>query len=201
MVATTGAKLLPDSAVETLCKEVVPAAFMLTPNIPEAKLILSAMGQTPPEIRGLDDLRDLAVAVQMLGPQYVLLKGGHVPLTSDYKVAQTNEEKSVIANVLVSESVCEVIESPYRDSKNTHGTGCSLACEMIYWWQRAENVANGKAAAIACNLASGQQVLSAVRAACQYVDAGIEYGAGRRLGRGCGPIDHFHSLQISLFAP
>lgn len=54
-------------------------------------------------------------------------------------------------------------------------------------------------AAIACNLAEGQNVSDAVRAACRYVDAGIRTSIS--LGQGAGPLNHFHSLQILPFAP
>lgn len=54
-------------------------------------------------------------------------------------------------------------------------------------------------AAIACNLANGHNVSTAVRSACHYVDAGIRLSPD--LGQGSGPINHFHSLQVLPFAP
>lgn len=129
MVATSGAQLLPENAVKTLCSEILPQAFILTPNIPEANLILREAGQLAVDINGIDDLKRLAAAIQKLGVRYVLLKGGHIPLTSDYKVAQSDGDKKIIVNVLTGNDVVNVFESGYQISKSTHGTGCSLACE------------------------------------------------------------------------
>lgn len=181
MVATTGAQLLPEEAVQTLCKDLLPQTYILTPNIPEANLILKEAGHPSVPVDDLEGLKKLGSSLHQLGVKYVLLKGGHIPLTKDLKVAKTDAEKSVVVNVLIGNNICEVVESPYQNCKNTHGTGCSLA------------------SAIACNLSQGQSVSSAVRAACRYVDAGIR--SNPNLGNGSGPLNHFHSLQVLPFAP
>ena len=131
MVATTGAVLLPESAVKTLCKDLLPKTYLLTPNIPEANLILREAGRKAIDVKDLDDLKKLAAVLQTLGPAYVLVKGGHLPLTSDYKVAKSEKDKKIVVNVLWGNDVVEVIETPYQKSKNTHGTGDSLACTYI----------------------------------------------------------------------
>ena len=180
MVATTGAQLLPEAAVKTLCQDLLPQTFLLTPNIPEANLIIKEAGRSPVDVQDLEGLKRLACSLHELGVKYILLKGGHIPLTSDHKVAKTADQKRIVVNVLVGDGMCEVTESPYQNSKNTHGTGCSLA------------------SAIACNLAQGQEISNAVRAACRYVDAGIRSSVN--LGKGSGPLNHFHSLQVLPFA-
>ena len=129
MVATTGARLLPNSAVKIMCNELIPKAFLLTPNIPEANVLLKEAGKPSVEVQDLEGLKTLGHAVLGLGSTYVLIKGGHLPLTSEYQVAKTAEDKKITANVLVGEGTLEVIETPYQNSKNTHGTGDSLACE------------------------------------------------------------------------
>jgi hypothetical protein len=73
------------------------------------------------------------------------------------------------------------VESEYQNSRNIHGTGCSLA------------------SAIAANLASHETLPTAVRHACRYVEVGTT--TSRDLGSGNGPINHFHSLQRLPFAP
>ena len=187
MVATTGATLLPEKAVKTLCEELLPRTYILTPNIPEAHLILREAGQQPIDIKDLEGLKKLGSSLQALGPEFVLVKGGHLPLTSDYKVAKTDKEKQIVVNILLGKDattgadISEVIESPYQDSRNTHGTGDSLA------------------SAISCSLANGQAITTAVRSACRYIDAGIR--TSTNLGQGSGPLNHFHSLQILPFAP
>ncbi|KAK5118046.1 hypothetical protein LTR62_004092 [Meristemomyces frigidus] len=181
MVATSGARLLPEQAVKTLCDSLLPLAFLVTPNIPEANLILKECGQTPIDVKDLGGLKQLARAIHQLGPKYVLIKGGHLPLTAQHAVANSEDEKSIVANVLYGHDVDEVIELVYQKSKNTHGTGCTLA------------------SAITCELAKNGSVVSAVRRGCQYVEAAIKNSID--LGRGSGPINHFHSLQVLPFAP
>ncbi|KAI1375948.1 Phosphomethylpyrimidine kinase-domain-containing protein [Hypoxylon crocopeplum] len=181
MVATTGAQLLPSQAVNELRTLLLPQAFILTPNIPEAKLLLSDSGSQTIEIRNADDLEVIARKVLELGPKWVLIKGGHVPFKKDGSVATTPEEREIVVNLLLGEGHATRIESPYIDSKNTHGTGCSLA------------------SAIASNLSRGLKPVDAVKAACRYVEAGIKYAPG--YGRGSGPLNHFHSVLILPFAP
>lgn len=196
-MATTGAQLLPDTAVKALCDDLLPCTFLLTPNIPEANLLLEEAGRTPVDVQNVDDLKQLAEAVNELGPKHVLIKGGHVPMPSSVDKSRDQETK-VIANILFGQGVSEVIECPYRESKNTHGTGCSLACNVLTKVTILPTT-NKVLAAIACNLAKGHALNAAVRQACKYVDAGIQQGID--LGRGSGPINHFHSLQVLPFAP
>lgn len=181
MVATSGAQLLPESAVKTLCLELLPVSTILTPNVPEAKLMLKEAGKDSIEVHNLDGLKALAGAVHALGPKYVLLKGGHLPLDANYSIAKTDDEKKMVCNVLFGNNVINVIEFPYHKSENTHGTGCSLA------------------SALACNLAIGNDIVQSVIAASRYVDAGIKTAV--KLGRGSGPINHFHSIQVLPFPP
>ena len=130
IVATSGARLLPHGAVKTLIEELLPLTTILTPNIPEAQLLLNSAGIHSSEIRTLDDLVAMAKAVRNLGPQYVLLKGGHLPLTKDRVVPTKDEEKHVVVDILYDGESITLFESDFIVSKNTHGTGCSLACTL-----------------------------------------------------------------------
>jgi hydroxymethylpyrimidine kinase/phosphomethylpyrimidine kinase len=134
MVATSGAQLLPHDAVKELRAGLLPLTTVLTPNIPEATLFLQDAGVPAPEIRGVEDLEAIARAVQALGPEWVLVKGGHAPLKADLTVARAPEEKEVVVDVLYGHGRLYRIQGPYQDSKNTHGTGCSLACRFAGWW-------------------------------------------------------------------
>jgi len=131
MVATSGARLLPEAAVSVLCKELIPLTYLVTPNIPEAKLLLQEAGKTPTDVQDLQGLKLLAKAVHSLGPKYVLIKGGHLPLTASRKVARSDSEKVVVANVLYDGTKSEAVELPYQNSRSTHGTGCTLACTTV----------------------------------------------------------------------
>jgi len=128
MVATTGAQLLPDNAIETLVSELLPLTTILTPNLPEAQLLAKHAGTPFEDIRGTADLQKLAEFISTLGPKYVLLKGGHLPLSKDRIVSSNDADKHVVVDVLYGEEQSWVFESEYIQSKNTHGTGCSLAC-------------------------------------------------------------------------
>ncbi|KAI8966764.1 Phosphomethylpyrimidine kinase-domain-containing protein [Daldinia sp. FL1419] len=180
MVATTGAKLLPSEAVNELRTLLLPQTFILTPNIPEAQLLLSESGKGSVDIQRADDLEIIAQKVLELGPKWVLIKGGHVPFKKDGSIATTPEERDIVVDLLLGEGRATRIESPYIDSTNTHGTGCSLA------------------SAIASNLSKGLKPVEAVKAACRYVEAGIRSAPG--YGKGNGPLNHFHSVLTLPFS-
>ncbi|GJC80975.1 putative hydroxymethylpyrimidine/ phosphomethylpyrimidine kinase 2 [Colletotrichum liriopes] len=100
MIATSGAELLPREAVAELLEGLLRLTTVLTPNVPEAKLILEDSGYKSIEVNGVKDLEELAKSVQALGPEWVLVKGGHAPFKADLTVAETEEEKSVVVDVL-----------------------------------------------------------------------------------------------------
>ena len=179
MVATSGAQLLPGDAVRVLREKLLPLTTILTPNVPEAAMLLNDAGVEFEHPSKLEDMKVLARLVHGLGPKYVLLKGGHLPLSKTYK--KEKDRKEVLVDVLFDGKDFGLVESAYLTSKNTHGTGCSLA------------------SAIAANLALGHSMESAVQKACRYVEAGIR--TSRDMGRGSGPINHFHSMQLVPYAP
>lgn len=132
MVSTSGSELLPTSAVAAFIEHIFPHTYLLTPNIPEAKLLLSTLNITVDAVTSVETVIEIAKALQTHGPKNILLKGGHIPfrkIGTKYYLAEKEGEREVVVDVLVVEggtAVC--VESPYVDSKNTHGTGCSLAC-------------------------------------------------------------------------
>jgi hydroxymethylpyrimidine kinase/phosphomethylpyrimidine kinase len=133
MISTSGAQLLPPEAVSNL-RTMLLRHSILTPNIPEAKLLLSDAGIATKEIESVVDMETMAQTIQQeLGPAWVLVKGGHVPLKPDLTVAKMLEERRVMVNVLYGNGQFYHIQSDFQDSRNTHGTGCSLACECLYF--------------------------------------------------------------------
>ena len=117
MVATSGAKLLRDDAVEALCRELLPLAAVLTPNIPEAE-ILSGMTIT--------DATGMEAAARVISEKYgcaVLCKGGHQINDADDLLWQGGTGKWFRG---------KRIHNP-----NTHGTGCTLSSAI------ASNLAKG----------------------------------------------------------
>ncbi|KAI4665108.1 uncharacterized protein J4E79_003408 [Alternaria viburni] len=181
MVSTSGSQLLPESAIETLIQHLLPHTTLLTPNLPEARLLLQTAGYDIPDPKNVDDIVSMAQHVRSLGPKWVLLKGGHLPLTHGRVVSTHDSEREVVLNILVGETGVTMLESPYLQSRNTHGTGCSLA------------------SAIACNLAEGMSMAKAVKKANLYVEAGIKTAVD--MGGGSGPINHFHSMYMLPFTP
>lgn len=132
MVSTSGSRLLPQPAVKELREHLLRLTTVLTPNVPEAMLLLeNALGTSQADPQNLDDLQKLVKGVQRLGPKWVLLKGGHLPLTKDYVVSsKESADSSVVVNILYNGSQLTLIETPFLPSKSTHGTGCSLACRL-----------------------------------------------------------------------
>jgi hypothetical protein len=134
MIATSGAQLLPEDAVQKLLQDLLPVTTILTPNLPEAKLLLKTANVDFAEPQTPDDLIKMAKDLQKLGPKYVLLKGGHSPLTKDRKISAEQAENDIVFNVLAGPEGVETFETKYLISRNTHGTGCSLACTCTALW-------------------------------------------------------------------
>jgi hydroxymethylpyrimidine/phosphomethylpyrimidine kinase len=146
-----GDPLLEDDAVRTLATRIVPRALVATPNAGEVGLLT---GRTP---RRREDLPAAADAVLELGCRWVLVKGGHL-------------DDEVAVDLLTDGDEVHWLEAPRLDTRDTHGTGCTLA------------------AAITAGLAAGLDVVPAVRAAKDYLTGALRTGV--RIGEGIGPVDH-----------
>lgn len=133
MVSTSGSPLLHEDAVETLIKAILPLTTILTPNLPEAKLLLEKMGFPYEDPRNIDDFVRYARCLQENGPKYVLLKGGHKPLNEQREVSPEKANHKVVVNILFGDGKATIIENQYLKSRNTHGTGCSLACMSSFF--------------------------------------------------------------------
>jgi len=108
MIAKGGSKLLSENAINTLLKNLLPQAYLLTPNAPEAEAL------TGGSVEGVDDQRKAAKILLGKGSQAVLIKGGHIAGDTIY-------------DLLLSEQGETVFESLRVNTKHTHGTGCTLA--------------------------------------------------------------------------
>lgn len=111
MISKHGHALLDADAQAALRRSLLPHAFLLTPNRPEAEALSGRA------IEGRADAIDAARALLDLGPHAVLLKGGHF-------------EGPEAGDVLVGAGVCEVIGGPRIDTPHTHGTGCTLSAAI-----------------------------------------------------------------------
>jgi hydroxymethylpyrimidine/phosphomethylpyrimidine kinase len=165
MVATSGDPLIARETIAVLVKELFPLVTVITPNLDEAALLLGRPVQVEAQ------LALAATDLMKLGTNAVLLKGGHLP----------GEE---MVDVLLQPGQPLLRMSSMRiDSRNTHGTGCTLS------------------SAIACYLALGYELDEAVRQARSYIYQAIAQGADVRTGRGHGPLNHAHAPCVMRKLP
>ena len=130
MISTSGAELLSKAGIKSLRTTLLTQTTILTPNVPEALLLLRDSGIEVEEPSSIADMIDLATRIQHLGPEWVVLKGGHLPLKENGEKALSDAEKQVVVDILLSKDVTHQFRSKYQVSNNTHGTGCSLACTL-----------------------------------------------------------------------
>ncbi|WP_415896841.1 bifunctional hydroxymethylpyrimidine kinase/phosphomethylpyrimidine kinase [Neptuniibacter sp. QD72_48] len=157
MVSTSGSKLLSADGIDSLVKHLIPIADIITPNLPEAAVML---GQSEPKDR--TGMADMAAELLELGAKQVLLKGGHL---------QGEECPDIYYD---GQEFIEFL-SPRVNTKNTHGTGCTLA------------------AAITAYLAKGESPATAVRLAKDYITSALRGADKLNVGAGHGPVNHFHA--------
>ena len=138
MVAKSGDRLLQKSAELTLVEKLLPLAFIVTPNVYEAELISGL------QIKNMEDARKAAKVIHGKGPEFVLLKGGHLQ----------NKEEAV--DILFQGKAFSYFKSARIETKNTHGTGCTFS------------------AAITACLAKGMNVQDSIEAAKDYITRVIQ---------------------------
>jgi hydroxymethylpyrimidine/phosphomethylpyrimidine kinase len=162
MIAKSGDALLEKDAVGALVEALLPCATVLTPNLPEAGVLLGE--------RGPENLREMHRSAERLrermshsGSRWVVLKGGHLPGSEAIDVVTDGDRMIEFARARI-------------DTKNTHGTGCTLS------------------AAIAALLPQSPDVPSAVKRATDYLAAALLAADRLDVGKGHGPVHHFHAL-------
>ena len=107
MISKSGYSLLRPEAKENLIKYLIPMAYIVTPNIPEAEEISNI------KINTVEDMKIVGQKILDLGPKFVLMKGGH--LDGD------------AVDVLMGKDTFEVFKCERINRKNTHGTGCTIS--------------------------------------------------------------------------
>lgn len=157
MVATSGDRLLDEDAVATLIGALLPRATIVTPNLHEAAVLL-----VTDVAQSLDDMQRQGEAILALGARAVLMKGGHA--------------HGDATDLLVTAAGVEAFSAPRINTKNTHGTGCTLA------------------SAIAAGLAKGLPLSDAVRQAKDYLHQALAAAERLQIGHGAGPVHHFYTF-------
>ena len=165
MVAKSGDHLLAKSAVSMLREALLPQCYVLTPNLPEAGVLLEA--------RAPETLREMYRAAERLrellphsNERWVLLKGGHLP----------GDE---LTDLLYNGDRMIEMNAPRIATKNTHGTGCTLSSAIAALLPRAGQELN--------------PVEAAVRQAREYLRQAILASDQLEVGQGHGPVHHFHA--------
>ncbi|MEY8687544.1 bifunctional hydroxymethylpyrimidine kinase/phosphomethylpyrimidine kinase [Bacteroides sp. AN502(2024)] len=155
MVSTSGQKLMTDETIEEIKKELLPLATLITPNINEATVLTG---------KNIHNIQEMQAAAKMLTDDYhtsVLLKGGHL-------------EGDKMCDVLhTPESIYHIYEEKKIESRNLHGTGCTLS------------------SAIATCLAKGYPIQESIQYAKTYITQAIIAGKDLNIGHGNGPLWHF----------
>lgn len=174
MVAQSGDSLLTQDAVASIKEELIAHATIITPNLPEAAVLLDSSVE---EI--LKDPQQAVATLLSLGPQAVLLKGGHaVDHQSDNKLPVMIDYLAIKQEGQMRH---ESFEKQIINTHNTHGSGCTLA------------------AAITAHLAQGLELLGAVKQANKFIDDAIRYADNLGLGTGSksnGPVHHLYKWWL-----
>ena len=158
MISTSGHTLVDLDTVDAIRSNIFPLAHIITPNLPEASLLLGR------KIGTKGQMEEACVDLAAMGPKYVLVKGGH-------------SERSGLQDAwdVLYDSVSKTYHrfpAHMIESRNTHGTGCTLA------------------SAIAANLAKGMKTVEAVGVAKQYVWDALKCASRLSIGCGHGPLHH-----------
>jgi len=155
MVSTSGSKLITDDAIQAVQQLLFPLATLVTPNIAEAEIFTGVKISSP------EDMQAAAEIMLQKGCNAVLIKGGHL---------SGNESIDMLFEKGKNGSG---IRSPFIETKNTHGTGCTLS------------------AAIASYLALGEDLREAFVLAKDYIIHALYAGKDVEVGKGHGPVNHF----------
>lgn len=158
MVATSGDRLLAEDAIQTLIETLMPLATIITPNLHEAAVLLNTTVAT-----NLEQMEQQGTQILALGARAVLMKGGH-----------TDGDKAT--DLFITSTGMEAFSAPRLATKNTHGTGCTLA------------------SAIAAGLAKNLSLNDAVKAAKEYLHHALANSEKLHIGQGAGPVHHFYSF-------
>jgi hydroxymethylpyrimidine/phosphomethylpyrimidine kinase len=146
MVSESGAVLLDDEARAAIVTELLPLATVITPNLPEARVLASGAGADVDAWRGVgggDDVEDLARALHALGPEYVIVTGGH---------------RDAVVDVFFDGSAIEMLTGERHPDGAAHGSGCTHS------------------SALAAHLALGFTPLEAARAARSIAGEAVRDG-------------------------
>ena len=158
MVAKGGTRLISNAAITFIKNDLIKKTLLITPNIPEAEIL------TGIKIKSTDDMIQAGKILIHFGAKNILIKGGHL------KSNQMND-------ILLNKKMIRIFKSKKYNSKNTHGTGCTLST------------------AIATYLSCGKDLIKSCELGIKYVNESIK--SNINFGKGNGPINHLNSFTIN----
>ncbi|TAM58548.1 bifunctional hydroxymethylpyrimidine kinase/phosphomethylpyrimidine kinase [bacterium] len=172
MVATSGHRLLDVDAVESVRRDLLPVADLITPNLPEAALLL---GDDVAEAQTVPAMQEQALELVRRGARAVLLKGGHAA-------------SGAVTDVLVTATgLRELFHHPRVHTPNTHGTGCTLSAAITAEIAVARHAQPGA-------VVDDATLQRAVGEALNYLARAIASAAAWRISLDSagahGPVDH-----------
>lgn len=129
MIATSGDVLLERQAISIMKSQLIPKASIITPNIPEAALLLNC-----PEPESLDEMTDMIKPLMELGAKAVLLKGGHL-------------DGETIVDLFYDGHSLHRFQTSSINTNNTHGTGCTLSSAVTAFLAKAYSLLEAVSAA------------------------------------------------------
>ena len=156
MVAKGGAKLIDTKAINLLKSKMIQKASLITPNVPEAEIL------TKTKIISNDDMVYAANKLVEYGAKNVLIKGGHL-------------NTKMVQDIFVSKEEIKIFKSNRYNTKNTHGTGCTLST------------------AVTTFLSCGKTIKKSCELGIKYVNSAIK--SNPNYGKGHGPINHLNSVK------
>ena len=157
MIAKGGVKLIDNNAINLIRTRLIKKVTLITPNIPEAEIL------TNTKIKSKEDMILAAHELMNLGAKNVLIKGGHL-------------KSKLVEDVFLNKSDFKIFVNLRYNTKNTHGTGCTLS------------------SAITTFFSCGKPIKKACELGIKYVNSAIL--SNPNYGKGHGPINHLNSVEL-----
>ena len=163
MVAKSGDVLVDDAGIRAVRDVLVPLADVITPNLPEAAVLLDVPTPTT-----MAQMEALVPELTRLGAPYTLLKGGHL-------------EGARCPDLLATPERFQWLSAPRIATKNLHGTGCSLSSAITATLAKLSEQS------------TDADAVAAIGEAKDWLHAALEASERLSVGKGCGPVHHFHA--------
>lgn len=159
MVSTSGHRLIHEETIAAIKELLFPIAQIITPNLDEVSVLVGR------EISSVHAMEEVADEILSLGCNAALLKGGHL-------------QSDILTSILIQKNhAAQYFDSKRVNTKNTHGSGCSLS------------------SAIASFLARGYHLEQSTENALMYINSAIKGSKDLLIGKGNGPLNHFFNPQ------